>query len=294
MKRNLILSIFVTVTLASCNEVDIVPICNQDTKLEIKELAYDIIKNGYLTFNENQYNLAITKSEAINLGFSAEAYDYLYDSAIKINESIREEIFNLENFTVFKNKANSLDVINQVNDMIRQNHISLNGNNQYIFNITLSESIELGYSEEDYETALQRINDGSIYKFDFIVHPTSRIVTFSNDLMTKSTYLQEIGGDIIQTSEAYMTITQYYSLPQNTSVMNALCVRFESYGSSGGHYFMTITDGGTCELTNAIPGRYYFVPVIMYGDYVGVRYCTASSDGGVCIFYRTYESGLSI
>ncbi len=96
MKRNLILSIFVTVTLASCNEVDIVPICNQDTKLEIKELAYDIIKNGYLTFNENQYNLAITKSEAINLGFSAEAYDYLYDSAIKINESIREEIFKLE------------------------------------------------------------------------------------------------------------------------------------------------------------------------------------------------------
>ena len=47
---------------------------------------YEFIKSDYLYFNDNQFELKITREEAIDMGFSIEAYDYILESAMQVNK----------------------------------------------------------------------------------------------------------------------------------------------------------------------------------------------------------------
>lgn len=290
MKTNIKLILFAVFALLSCSQETHSPDLTEVQSLDVKELAFDIIENGYLDFINNQYELKITKNEALDLGFSSEGYDYLFNSAEQINKSIRREMDVVNNYSVYEDKSNSLNVINQINQMINNGHIIINDYELYDVVISLSEAIRLGYTEEAFETAKQRIKDGSISDCPYIIQPgynTRR----SDEIITKSDYLQEITGGVLIVEWPYSSVTEYFRLPNDSYSMNALGVMFCDNGSMGYHTIKTITDVGTRELS-AYQGGIFYVPVLMCTGYLGVYYTTTSTDGGYCYYHKSYQAGL--
>ena len=59
--------------------------------------ALGIIKAGYLEFYDNEYSIALTLEEALELGYSAEGYRYLESQLILANQFIAEQVSQWKN-----------------------------------------------------------------------------------------------------------------------------------------------------------------------------------------------------
>ena len=182
------------------------------------------------------------------------------------------------------------DNIEQINRLIRNGYIKSKDNRTYYMDVTLAEALTLGYSREALETAIQSIEDGTIYKCGFITQP-SYVNLGTNALDTKSTNYQIITGGYLETDEANLSVTDYLMLPPDQSIMNAVGVRFENKGSNGTHTFTTVTDVGTMSRSGS-PGGYIYVPVLMGGTYIGLTYVTTGSNGGRVDYHRAFRNDL--
>ena len=288
--NNILTGLMVIIITISCTIESATPSIEDEDMTKVKELAYEFIKSDYLYFNDNQFELKITREEAIDMGFSIEAYDYILESAMQVNKAIRQELELVNNFSIYDSKVNSFDNIEQINRLIRNGHIKSKDNRTYYMDVTLAEALTLGYSREALETAIQSIEDGTIYKCGFITQP-SYVNLGTNALDTKSTNYQIITGGYLETEEANLSVTEYLMLPPDQSIMNAVGVRFENKGSNGIHTFTTETEVGTMS-RSGLPGGYIYVPVIMGGTYIGLTYVTTGSNGGRVDYHRAFRNDL--
>lgn len=282
MKRNIIIWTLSIVVASSCTQ----ELISTDTG-DIVELSRSIIECGYFAFDDNQYKLSISKEEAENLGFSKDAYEYLQTYAYKKNESIRLYLEKKKNFTIYEDKTNSYQVIDQINDMILEGYINSVGDSCYYLNISIEDALDLGYSKEAYETVVQRINDGTIYESSFIL-PPYQDRQINKGLSTKS-YLPMFILGMIKTTLEERRITDYYDI--STIPLDILFltidVRFHTDSGIGNHnFYAQTTDPYPTSIINGYPGGTNIISVYNGGDNIAISYECTGDLCGTCFFQR--------
>ena len=282
MKKAIISIAFAITAAIACTQESAIPAIVNTTE-DVVKMSKDIIDEGYLIFSNNQFELTISKDQAISLGYSNEAYNFLIDEIKKKNEAIRTDMEQYENFSIYADKSNSCDVVDQINSMIITGHITSIDGICYQINITLDQAIELNYTKEAYETAVQRIHDGSIYNVGFILQPSFTSV----DPGSKASDLPIFGGGIIRTTDTIRGETQYFTLATNLSdLLLTIRVKFITISGSGQHNFMAQTTNDPQTIVNGQTGGYHYVSVRNEGDYIAIGYATTETLCGICQFNR--------
>lgn len=285
MKTTIKLAFATIIIATSCIQENMLSTTKFADNVELHDLSYEIIKGGYWDFSDNQYQMKISKEEAIDRGFSGEAYDYLLASMDEVNSKISQEIQAIKDFSIYEVKSGTSEVVDQVNKMIIDGIIKVNDDGLYSIGMQKSQVLELGYSEEAFDTAKYRIDDETIYDSDFILQPQQIAKMLVN--AQRDGFFPEIGTGWLETIGPNLQSLGFYSLPSDYFGMNALRLTFYDKEYAGVHYFKTNTEGGSHELNNCYPGMFHYIPVVMYGVSVELTYSTTGLDGGLCYYVRT-------
>lgn len=278
MKNKLIALIFV-ILLCSCSKEKTNITRTYDNAAAPQNIYTEMLDMGYVTFDNNQMSVNVTKEDILSLGYSSEAYDDLLYSIDMLNYSIIEDMNDIVDFCTVDDLYEADEIIGQINDMITNNHINIDALGDYTICLTKEDAKELGYSESAYNIAVKRIEDNTISDKRYIVGNETE------PYMTKSD-LTPLRAGTFNTPSSGVSQGALYALPESLMGYNAFRVQFNNKMYSGTHYVYTETSGGENKLENMSVGSYY-IPIVMHGQSVWIRYFSLALDGGVCIYYPT-------
>lgn len=283
MQRRVILFILSIILVISCTKESILPI-----QTDVIELSREIIEDGGFAFRNDQFELLISKNDAVKQGYSEEAYEYLQEYARKQNEAIRIRKEKMSNFTVYKDKTNSLQVVDQINAMMINGYIKSSNARSYYLTVSIEEAIDLGYTKEAYETVVQRINDETIYECDFLLQPSQSMMP-NVECSTKASGLPLFGGGFLQTTVEERKITEYFdisNIPLNILYIS-INVIFRTDSGSGKHnFYAQTTDTYPTGIVNGSTACQQSIAVYNGGDTIAITYECTDSLCGSCSYYR--------